>query len=146
MRELMKARKGELNPFRLWGDWENELQNFFDWPQVKNLEKNKGFGFSPSCDFVDKDDHYQLSFDVPGVKKEDINVEMVDGGILISGERKYEHKENGYSEKSYGKFERFFSLPKEIVEDKVEGRVEDGVLSLRLPKKEQSSKRKIDLA
>lgn len=104
---------------------------------------------SPACETSESEQAYFLSFDVPGIKREDIKVE-VDGRFLkISGERKREVHEQrralSHQEKSYGYFERAFTLPESMVADKIEARFEDGVLEVAIPKKEEAKPRRIDV-
>ncbi|WP_245539541.1 Hsp20/alpha crystallin family protein [Thiomicrorhabdus arctica] len=81
---------------------------------------------------------YHVEVDLPGVQKKDINVEVKDNRLMISGERKSkkEVKEVGYyrSESSYGKFERGFALPEGVDSENVKASCEEGVLEVTLPK------------
>ena len=107
-------------------------------------------GFQPSCDISETNDHYMVSFDMPGVKKEDIKIEVQANQLVISGERHREtKKEEGKSalryERLYGKFERTFVLPTSINVDQIEAHYENGVLNVALPKAENSKGRKIEI-
>ena len=88
-------------------------------------------------DILEKDGHLIASFDVPGVKKEDIKVVQSEGVISVHGERRNELKGDLYSEKFYGSFKRSFRIPKNYDAKKLEANYKDGVLSLALPLKEQ---------
>ena len=81
---------------------------------------------------------YHIEVDLPGVKKEDINIEIEDGGLRISGERKSKEEvkeENYYKvESSFGSFSRSFQIPKEIDVEKIHAESTDGVLEVILPK------------
>jgi HSP20 family protein len=97
--------------------------------------------FQPSCDVKEIKEHYLLSFDMPGVKKEDIKIEVQGNELVISGERQREMREQDGEatlrvERSYGKFERSFTLPATIAADKIEAHYENGVLNVALPKAE----------
>lgn len=142
MRDIMIRRNRALSPLvsDFFGDFGRDFHSFFD---LRPGEATKRF--SPQCEVKDQADHFLVSFDVPGVAKEDLDIEIIDGGVKVSGERKHEESENGYSEKYYGRFERFIALPSEIKDDQVQGELKDGVLSLQLPKKEKSS-RKVTLS
>lgn len=106
--------------------------------------------FQPSCDIHETKDHYLVSFDMPGVKKDDIKIELQDNQLVISGERRYESK-NGQEgsalrhERAYGKFERSFALPKTINADQIEAQYENGVLNVALPKVEAAKGRRIQI-
>lgn len=106
--------------------------------------------FQPSCDVNETKDHYLVSFDMPGVKKEDIKIEVQGNQLLISGERQREVKEaDGEAtlrhERMYGKFERSFSLPATVATDKIEAHYENGVLNVAIPKAEASKGRSIQI-
>lgn len=107
-------------------------------------------GFQPSCDINETKDHYLVSFDMPGVKKEDIKIEMQGNQLVISGERQREVKEEDGEatlrhERVYGKFERTFVLPTSINADKIEAHYENGVLNVALPKAESAKGRTIQV-
>ncbi len=107
-------------------------------------------GFQPSCDIKETRDHYLISFDIPGVKREDIRVEVLNSQLLISGERHFEiNNEDREStlrhERAYGKFERAFALPKGINAERIEAHYEDGVLNVALPKTETAKGRTIQI-
>lgn len=105
--------------------------------------------FTPSCDVDETDTHYLLSFDLPGVKKDEIKVDLRDNMLTVSGERKEERedkKKGRYrSERYYGAFERSFALPTNVKADQIEANYSDGVLSLSVPKSEPSQKQQIKI-
>ena len=99
-------------------------------------------------DVNSSDDGYVVKAELPGVKKEDIQVTVEGNRITISGEVKKESEEKEgeqvmRSERYYGKVARTFALPQEIEESKVSAQYADGVLSLVLPRKEKGAGRKI---
>lgn len=107
-------------------------------------------GFAPSCDISETQNHYLVSFDMPGVKKEDIKIEVQGTTLHVWGERRRESKEGSEQsqiryERSYGKFERTFDLPKSVDAEKIEAHYEDGVLNIALPKPEVASTRTIEV-
>ncbi len=106
--------------------------------------------FQPSCDVNETKDHYLISFDMPGVKKEDIKIEVRDNELVISGERQRHLKqEEGEAsirhERMYGQFERAFTLPTTVAADKIEAHYENGVLNVALPKAEATKARTIQI-
>jgi HSP20 family protein len=88
---------------------------------------------SPACDVSETEEKFLLSVDLPGMKKEDIKIELKDQVLTISGERKTE------------KYQRSFTLPTVVDGNKVEARYEDGVLELTLPKTELAKPRQIEI-
>lgn len=99
--------------------------------------------FSPSVDISEDEKSYEIHLAVPGVKKSDFNIDLTDGKLTISGERKFEEKKEGKNfhsiETQYGAFRRSFFLPEDVLEEKVEAKYEDGVLKINLPKKEKKT-------
>jgi HSP20 family protein len=92
----------------------------------------------PAMDLVETDEHLVLRADLPGMKRDDVEIEIKDGALSVSGERKAEHEQNaeGYYrvERAYGRFSRSLTLPDGIEADAVEALFEDGVLEVRIPK------------
>lgn len=105
--------------------------------------------FSPALDIVDGKDKYSISLEVPGIDKENINVEIDDGIMTISGEKKSDEvkeDENRYvRERCYGAFRREFKLPSNSDIDNISAGYENGVLTLGVPKilEEEKEKKKI---
>ena len=92
----------------------------------------------PPMDLVETDDHLVLRADLPGLDKEDVEIEVKDGVLTISGERRTEHEDSadGYHrvERAYGRFSRSLSLPQGIDADQVQADFDKGVLEVRIPK------------
>jgi HSP20 family protein len=98
------------------------------------------FEFSPTCEITEQDKTFELKFDLPGVKKEHIKVD-VDGDLLTiraerREEKKQESKKKYLSEISYGSYVRSFTLPEAIEEKNVDAKFVDGVLTVTVPKTE----------
>lgn len=105
--------------------------------------------YMPVCDVEELSDHYLLSLEMPGMKKEDIKLEVHEGQLTVSGERQTESSQRQesqrYSERRYGKFQRSFTLPVGIDADKVEANYQDGVLRIVVPKTESAKPRQIKI-
>ena len=133
-------------PASLFDEFANSLNHFWDSP-LRNREKSA----LPACDFHETDDYYFFSFDVPGVKKKDIHLEIQDGILHISGEKRNEYgkekQKDGkqFQEKFYGQFQRSFTLPSAVREEAIETHFKDGVLELLIPKAKVSKGRKIEV-
>jgi len=100
--------------------------------------------FVPAVNTREADDAYYIEVDLPGVKKEDISIDVKDNILTISGERKVEEerKEDEFYrvESFYGKFERSFTLPEDVDADKIEAEAKDGVLTVKIPKAQSVEK------
>lgn len=103
----------------------------------------------PPMDVIEKEDHFAIRMDIPGVKEEDVTCEVEDDTLTVSGERREESEERDGGayrlERSFGRFRRSFDLPRGIDPDQIEGSFQDGVLELRVPKPEQPSPRRIQI-
>lgn len=97
--------------------------------------------WSPSVEAYEDENKYVIRASLPGINKEDINIEVVDNRLTITGERKYHNEtkeENLYrNEFTYGKFHRSFSLGKLVDEENIKAEYKDGILNLELPLKQE---------
>jgi HSP20 family protein len=138
------SRTGNTNPYKEMAKLQRQLDQVFTdmWNAnpVDLVAPVEQFAeFAPSCEVKETDDHYLMSFDIPGAKKEDIKIEFQDGYLMVSGERKQEFEQKGknhYTERSYGSFCRTFELPSGVKPDQVEAHYADGVLKVAFPKVE----------
>lgn len=101
----------------------------------------------PPMDLVEADDHFLLRADLPGLTESDVNIEIRDNTLTISGERRAEHeqRERGWYrvERQFGKFSRALTLPEGVNADAVEASFDHGVLEVRIPKPEERKPRRI---
>ena len=128
------TKRGDLFPsvfddfFRPWSDW-------FGSERTMTV---------PAVNIVDNKDDYRISVAAPGLKKNDFNIDIEGNMLTISCEKEEnrEEKDERYSRKEYNytSFSRSFTLPEEVMKDKIEAVYEDGVLRLTLPKTEQAKK------
>jgi HSP20 family protein len=104
----------------------------------------------PPMDLVEAEDHFVLKADLPGLTEEDVNIEIQDGTLTISGQRKAEHeeREKGWYriERSFGSFNRSLTLPDGVDADRIEAAFSHGVLEVRIPKPEERKPRRIAIA
>ena len=132
-----------FDPFREIKELENRIfQNY-----VPAVQTEKGINaFTPSVNTREDEKAYYIEVDLPGVKKEDIKVDVKDNTLTISGERKLkeEVKEEDYYkiETTIGKFTRTFTLPEDADVEHIDAKSENGVLEIIIPKvkKEESVK------
>lgn len=97
--------------------------------------------FSPRVDILEDEKHFELHVSLPGMKKEDIKIDLKNDVLSISGERKLsrkEEKETRYHlvETAYGSFSRSFNLPETVSKESISAEFKDGILQLVLPKTE----------
>jgi HSP20 family protein len=145
-KETAVARKGApRDPFALLRDMTADLDRMFDdpswptfrWPLLRAKSEFEGPAFKPAIDVFEKDNRLFTRVDLPGLKKEDVKVEVTDGHLAISGERKSEveeKKDDFYRcERSYGSFYRAVPLPEGIKLEDVKATFVDGVLEVSVP-------------
>lgn len=149
MNRLM--RREDRTPAR-WGLWDNDFdqmfQNFFT--PLRWVEEARGEGLFPAMDVKERGEEYVIVADVPGVKKEDIDVTLENGILTITAEAKSEEEEKEgervlRKERRYGKYVRSLRLGTQIDERKVKANYKDGVLELILPKAEEVKPKKISV-
>ena len=103
--------------------------------------------WSPSVDISEDDKEFLVKAELPDVKREDIKVNVENGVLTTTGERKFETEEKGKKyhriERSYGSFTRSFTLPEAVKADKVAAEFKDGLLHVRLPKDESAKPKNI---
>lgn len=134
------------NPFGSREDWDLSWSPFRDmqkrleqllgrWPERESLAVAR---WAPLVDITEDDKEYLVKAEIPEVKKEDIKVSVENGVLTITGERKSEKEEKNKKihriERSYGRFERSFTLPEGTDPAKVSSEFKDGILSVHLPK------------
>lgn len=138
-----RRREGDAWPASPWG---RDPFAGFDWPAPWAAQDDLG-----RADLSETDEGYELQIDLPGMKKEDISVELSDGILSVSGERTDEREDQrkGYylSERSYGSVQRSFRVPDSVRTEDVKAQFSDGVLTLTLPRTEEARKsaRRIDV-
>ena len=103
----------------------------------------------PPMDLVETDEDLVLRADLPGVKGEDVNIEVKDGTLTVSGERRAEHEEGSEGfyrvERAFGSFSRSLSLPRGVDPDAVTADFTDGVLEVRIPKPEERKPYRVEI-
>jgi HSP20 family protein len=112
-------------------------------------ESTAGRRWVPPMDLVEAEDHFVLKADLPGLSEKDVAIEIQDGTLKISGERKAEHEEREQGwyriERSFGAFNRSLSLPEGVDPEGVTAEFDNGVLELRIPKPEERQPRRIEI-
>ena len=125
------------------------FSSFFDTPTPAGSNGGSLRRWIPAMDLVETGEHFVLRADLPGMTEEDIKIELEDGTLTVSGERKAEHEsENeGYYrvERAFGSFSRSLTLPQGVDPEAVTANFDRGVLEIRIPKPEQRKPRRIEI-
>jgi HSP20 family protein len=120
---------------------QDELDRLFESPMT---------GWAPALDVQEDKDNFTIKVELPGLKREDIEVSLQEGALVISGERNAEKIGEGTEvhrqERFYGKFQRALTLPAPVAADKVKAAYRDGVLTVTLPKAEEAKPKQIDVS
>lgn len=146
------------DPFALMREMTSEFdwmfgespRSFFRWPSLRRRAISEAAWY-PEIDVFEKDNRLVTKIDLPGMKKDDVKVEVTDGYLAISGERKseVEEKKNDFyrSERSFGSFYRAVPLPEGVKLEDVKASFADGVLevSVPLPAKAAPAVRKVEI-
>jgi HSP20 family protein len=132
----------KFNPASELSNIEKRMRKFFeDFETPFDLTFNSNV-FTPRVDVTEDKDNLYVHAEIPGVDKKDVKVNVVGDILTISGEKKTEQrdeKKNYYRiERNFGSFSRSFTLPAEIVVDKITAEYKDGVLNITLPKTEEA--------
>lgn len=136
------AKPTRWNPFRDEPSFPEAL--FRDW---LTPARARSAALAPAVDLSEDEKSYIVSVELPGVRKEDVTVELQDEVLTIRGEKKSEREEkkgkSHWVERSYGSFCRSFTLPPTAVAEELKAGFKDGVLSVEIPKREQAKTRQI---
>ena len=139
--------RGELSPWAPLRDIEGQFNRLFG--ELARDYDLSDRGWAPAIDLKEDEQEYTLEADLPGMKKEEIDITVVDNVITLKGERKHETetKEKGYHrvERRYGSFERTFELPGGFDANKINAHFDNGVLKVTLPKREETKPKQIEV-
>mgnify|MGYP003392735325 CR=1 FL=1 len=142
-----KSRGAGLDVFADMEDFQKEMNRLFDLRSQMPAKIGNGGLWSPAVDIIDEKDQIRIKADLPGLKKEDIEVSADNDVLTIKGEKKEEKeiKEKDYvrSERYYGVFHRSFSLPTGVDPQKVNATYKDGVLEVTLSKREDAKPKQV---
>jgi HSP20 family protein len=138
-----------LSPFRRVANLRDEVDQLFQFAFGRAGSPLPN-GWAPAVDLYEDKDTVTVQAELPGLKKEDINISLEDGFLTISGERKQEQKAEGAesyrTERFVGIFQRTVSLPSEVDAEKIKASYTDGILTVTLPKSEKSKPKQIPIS
>jgi HSP20 family protein len=137
-------------PSNLFG-MQREMNRMFD-NFFSNTDRSEDYAlaaWSPAVDIAEHDDQYVVKMELPGVSKEEVKITLESNILTVRGEKKQEKetkKENYHRvERSYGSFQRSFTLPTNVKNDKIDASFKDGVLNIKLPKAEEAKPKQIEV-
>ncbi len=136
-------------PAREFNSLQTDMNRLFDTFFGSGNGAGGSHRWTPAMDLVEVGDDLVLKADLPGMARDDVNIEVKDGMLTISGDRKDEHEEkaDGYYrvERSFGGFSRSLTLPKGVEAEGIEADFTDGVLEVRIPKPAERKPHRIQI-
>ncbi len=132
-------------------DLRDEIDRLFEAPLAQLAQSSQWLsGWSPTMDLFEDKDGFYVHVELPGMKKEDIELSLHEGCLSISGERKLdkasEETDLYRAERFFGRFQRTVSLPAQVAADKVRAQYKDGILTVTLPKAEEAKPKQIEVS
>ena len=133
-----------------WSNLRDELNSFFEFPVWSSFARGGQLfsGWSPALDLYQNNDNVVAIVELPGMRREDIEISLHDGTLTISGERKSESSNGEKAERTeryIGKFRRSITLPARVDANKVSASYRDGILTVTLPKAEDAKPKQIQV-
>jgi HSP20 family protein len=105
--------------------------------------------WTPSADFAEEENQYTIKMELPGVTKDDVKIALQNNVLVIHGEKKQEKASKGSEyqrvERSFGSFQRSFTLPTTVKTDRIEATFANGILTINLPKAEETIPKQIEV-
>src|SRR6266704_2284414 len=144
--KLIRRQNADLwswSPVEQLSTLREEINRLCDSPFGELTRRMELFnGWAPTLDLYEDKDNLIVKAELPGMKRDEIDISVHDGTLTISGERKYEEQkedaETYRSERFFGKFHRTLTLPKPVESDKAKASYKDGILTVTLPKTEEA--------
>ncbi|HET8656088.1 MAG TPA: Hsp20/alpha crystallin family protein [Longimicrobiaceae bacterium] len=137
-----------ITPYRPATDPFDQLWNTFLNPGGHT--RGEGLLRAPETDVMETENEIKVVSDIPGLHPEDIDIDVENNVLTIRGERKEEHQEGDegtyhLAERRYGQFSRSFVLPRDVDQEHIQARFDDGVLTVTIPKSEKARRRRIEV-
>ncbi len=153
MNSLMRWHRPQLSTWPGFGQLTNlrdEIDRLFEAPLAELARSSQLLsGWTPALDVSEDKDNVYVRVELPGMRKEDIDLSLHNGSLSISGERKSEQEfkdaEVYRAERFFGRFQRTVTLPTLVAADKIKAQYKDGVLNVTLPKAEEAKPKHIDV-
>jgi len=138
-----------FDPFRDLSQLQNRVNRLFTDSRAAGLEEDAFQNWAPAVDIFERGDNLILSAELPGVRREELDLKVEGNVLTLRGERMRDKtiQEEQYHrvERSYGTFCRSFTLPSTVDSSRIEARFKDGILEVVLPKAEDAKPKKIDV-
>jgi HSP20 family protein len=137
------------NMFDEFNSVHNEIDRVFDRFRGGEFDTNATQSWLPAVDISEQENSFVIKAELPGVDKKDVKITVQNDVLTIKGEKKQESEKKGENyhrtERSYGSFQRSFTLPATIASEKIDASYDNGVLILNLPKLEEAKPKEIEV-
>jgi HSP20 family protein len=138
-----------ITPYRTSTDLLSPMLEDFFRPMSGWGGRMGGMMRTPEADVVESENEIRVLVELAGMSGEDIDLDLENNVLTISGEKKEEHEKEQdtwhLSERRYGKFSRSFVLPRDVESDRIEAEFRNGILDVRIPKSERARRRRIEV-
>jgi HSP20 family protein len=128
---------------------QREIDRMFDRFRGGILDDSGATAFMPVVDIIETANAFDIKIELPGVNKEDVKITIQNGVLTVRGEKKQESQKKGENyhrvERSYGTFQRSFTLPTSVKSEKIEASYDNGILNISLPKEEEAKPKEIEV-
>lgn len=145
--KLIKQPSNVLDQWNVFSPFGNDLRHFFDRVGFPAWESTLSKEWNPSLNVTEDESAIHVSVELPGVDRENVNLQFHDGVLTVSGEKKYEKssedEESKRQERYFGQFYRSVSIPTDIDSENIKAQYKDGILKITLPKTEVSKPKQI---
>ena len=135
-------------PFGDLADWTDDIERRMR-KVLGGEEESEVTAWVPRVDIKENEQELIVTAEIPGIEKKDVKVSMKEGVLCISGDKKNEERQEGDNwhrvERVYGSFQRSFYIPTEVDDEKISAAYKDGVLHVKLPKREEAKRKEIPI-
>lgn len=147
--QMTRHRPTAVNPWQELNEMRSRVRSLFGDPLKLDVLMAEDVSFSPAVEISETDTEILVTAELPGIRRENVDIEIENNVLSLSGEKQEEReekkKETYVYERSYGSFRRSFTLPAPVDEENVKAEFSDGVLRIHLPKLHKSHGRKISI-
>src|SRR5512142_17470 len=150
MLPILRNRLAGVAPFEQLWDMQREMDRLID--TVWGRQSAEPVTWSVPADVVETENEIRCTLEVPGLKPTEIDITVENNVLTVSGEKKFEVREGEeargtyHQERRYGRFDRSFILPRNVDSSRVNASYDNGVLTIALPKTEESKPRKVQIS
>jgi len=123
---------------RIFEDFDRPFAQFMEpfFPSSMRSFWTEPLGREPNVDIQDRGDHFIMTAELPGFERKDVEVRVSEDAIELKAEKRSDTEDSNQRQSSYSSFQKYLTLPEQVLTEKVDGTVKNGVLELKLPKKE----------